>query len=105
MGTDMTADVAIKADSPVRTKKQDLPGRGRMAASAAGGIDRSPGHEASGDKSLVVRIAGEWGSGKPSFIKLILENLNSFRQRDYLIRVRAGGAAQSLSNFDFFKAG
>ena len=76
-----------------------------MAASAAGVIDRSPGHEAAGDESLVVRIEGEWGSGKTSFIKLTLENLNSFRQRDYLIRVRAGGAAQSLSNFDFFKAG
>lgn len=71
----------------------------------AGMIDRSFGHEAAGDESLVVGIEGEWGSGKTSFIKLTLENLNSFRQRDYLIRVRAGGADQSLSNFDFFKAG
>ena len=82
---DVTADVVIKADSPIRAKEQDLLGRGRMAASAAGVIDRSLGHEASGDESLVVGIEGEWGYGKTSFINLILETLESFEQRDYLI--------------------
>ena len=82
---DVTADVVIKADSPIRAKEQDLLGRGRMAASAAGVIDRSLGHEATGDESLVVGIEGEWGSGKTSFINLIRENLESFEQRDYLI--------------------
>lgn len=82
---DVTADVVIKADSPIRAKEQDLLGRGRMAASAAGMIDSSLGHEAAGDESLVVGIEGEWGSGKTSFINLIRENLESFEQRDYLI--------------------
>lgn len=84
-GTDVTADVVIKADSPIRAKEGDLFGRGRMAASVAGMINSSLGHEAAGDESLVVGIEGEWGSGKTSFINLILENLKSFEQRDYLI--------------------
>ncbi len=85
LDADVTADVVIKADSPIRAKEGDLLGRDRMAASAAGVINSSLGHEAAGDESLVVGIEGEWGSGKTSFINLILENLESFEQRDYLI--------------------
>ena len=82
---DVTAEVVIKADSPIRAKEGDLLGRDRMAASVAGMINSSLGHEAADDESLVVGIEGEWGSGKTSFINLILENLESFKQRDYLI--------------------
>ena len=82
---DVTADVVIKADSPIRAKEGDLLGRDRMAASVAGMINSSLGHETAGDESLVVGIEGEWGYGKTSFINLILENLKSFEQRDYLI--------------------
>ena len=82
---DVTMDIVIRADSPIRAKEQDLLGRGRMAARVAEGIDRSLGHEDAGDESIVVGIEGEWGSGKTSFINLILENLKSFKQRDYLI--------------------
>ena len=72
---DVTADTAIKADSPIETKEEDLLGRDRIAASVAGMINSSLGHEAAGDESLVVGIEGEWGSGKTSFINLILKNL------------------------------
>ena len=83
---DVTADVVIKADSPIRAKKEDLLGRDRMAASAAGVINSSLGREAAGDESLVVGIEGEWGSGKTSFINLILENLNSSDQKHSIIK-------------------
>ena len=85
LDADVTADVVIKADSPIKAKEGDLLGRARMAASVAGMIDRSLGHEAAGNESLVVGIEGEWGYGKTSFINLILETLKSFEQRDYLI--------------------
>lgn len=84
-GTDMTLDIAIKADSPIRAKEEDLLGRDRMATSVAEMINRSFGHKDVGDESLVAGIEGEWGSGKTSFINLVLENLKSLRQRDYLI--------------------
>ena len=73
--TDMTSDIAIKADSPVRTKEEDLLDRAGMAVRVAEFIERSCGAENSCDESLVVGIEGEWGSGKTSFINLILENL------------------------------
>ena len=73
----MTSDIAIKADSPIRAKEEDLLGRDRMAASVAGMINRSFVHKAARDESLVVGIEGEWGSGKTSFINLILKNLES----------------------------
>lgn len=73
----MTSDIAIKADSPIRTKEEDLLGRDRMAASVAEMINRSFGHEDAGDESLVAGIEGEWGSGKTSFINLVLKNLES----------------------------
>ena len=73
--TDMTSDIAIKADSPVRTKEEDLLDRAGMAARVAEFINRSCGAENPCDESLVVGIEGEWGSGKTSFINLILENL------------------------------
>ena len=71
----MTSDIAIKADSPVRTKEEDLLDRAGMAARVAEFINRSCGAENPCDESLVVGIEGEWGSGKTSFINLILENL------------------------------
>ena len=37
----MTSDIAIKANSPVRAKEEDLLGRDRMAASVAEMINRS----------------------------------------------------------------
>ena len=73
----MTSDIAIKADSPIRAKEKDLLGRASMAACVAEMINRSFGHEDIGDESLVVGIEGEWGSGKTSFINLILKNLES----------------------------
>ena len=71
----MTADISIKADSPIRAKKADLLNRAGMAARAAEFIERSCDVENPRDESLVVGIEGEWGSGKTSFINLILENL------------------------------
>ena len=71
----MTSDIAIKADSPIRIKKADLLNRAGMAASVAEFIERSCDVENPRDESLVAGIEGEWGSGKTSFINLILENL------------------------------
>lgn len=75
LDTEMTADTAIKADSPIRKKEKDLLGRDRMAARVAEVVNFSCGSENPCDESLVVGIEGEWGSGKTSFINLILENL------------------------------
>lgn len=74
-GTEMIADTAIKADSPIRKKEEDLLGRNRMAARVAEVVNSSCGSENPCDESLVVGIEGGWGSGKTSFINLILENL------------------------------
>ena len=55
----MTSDIAIKADSPIRAKEEDLLDRDRMATSVAEVINRSFGYEVAGDESLVVGVEGE----------------------------------------------
>jgi predicted KAP-like P-loop ATPase len=57
-------------DNPISTKERDLLHRYPLASRIAGVIKSFEG-----DESLVVGIEGEWGSGKTSFINLILENL------------------------------
>lgn len=72
---DVTADVVIKADSTVKTKEEGLLGRGRIASMLAKVINRSFGDKDAGNESPVTGIEGEWGSGKTSFLNLILEAL------------------------------
>ena len=59
-------------DNPIPTKEKDLLHRYPLASRIASVINRFEG-----DESLVVGIEGEWGSGKTSFINLILEDLKS----------------------------
>lgn len=59
-------------DNPILTKEKDLLHRYSLASRIAGVINCF-----GGDESLVVGIEGEWGSGKTSFINLILEDLKS----------------------------
>lgn len=59
-------------DNPIPTKEKDLLHRYPLASRIAGMISRFKGEE-----SLVIGIEGEWGSGKTSFVNLILEDLNS----------------------------
>lgn len=59
-------------DNPISTKEKDLLHRYPLASRIAGVIKRLEG-----DESLVVGIEGEWGSGKTSFINLILEDLQA----------------------------
>ena len=59
-------------DNPIPTKEKDLLRRYPLASKIAGAIKRFDG-----DESLVVGIEGEWGSGKTSFINLILEDLRA----------------------------
>ncbi|HVB20693.1 MAG TPA: P-loop NTPase fold protein [Ktedonobacteraceae bacterium] len=57
-------------DNPILTKENDLLHRQPLASRIAGVINRFEG-----DESLVIGIEGEWGSGKTSFINMILEDL------------------------------
>ncbi|MBF2754902.1 MAG: hypothetical protein ISN29_06530 [Gammaproteobacteria bacterium AqS3] len=57
-------------DNPILTKDKDLLRRYPLASGVAGEIKRYQG-----DESLVIGIEGEWGSGKTSFINLVLEGL------------------------------
>jgi predicted KAP-like P-loop ATPase len=57
-------------DNPIQTKEKDLLHRYPLASRIAGMISRF-----NDDESLVIGIEGEWGSGKTSFINLILEDL------------------------------
>src|SRR6266567_5795076 len=57
-------------DDPIATKEKDLLHRYPLASRIAGMINRFEGNE-----SLVIGIEGEWGTGKTSFINLILEDL------------------------------
>lgn len=59
-------------DNPIPTKEKDLLHRQPLASRIAKVIDRFEG-----DESLVIGIEGEWGSGKTSFINLILEDLST----------------------------
>jgi len=57
-------------DNPISTKEKDLLHRYPLASRIAGMINCFEG-----DESLVIGVEGEWGSGKTSFINLILEDL------------------------------
>ena len=59
-------------DNPISTKEKDLLHRYPLASRIATIINRF-----NGDESLVIGIEGEWGSGKTSFINLILNDLKS----------------------------
>ncbi len=59
-------------DNPIPTKEKDLLHRYPLASRIAEVINNFEG-----DESLVVGIEGEWGSGKTSFINLILGDLRS----------------------------
>ena len=58
------------SDSPIETKKDDLLGRHRLAEKIANSIKKINGNE-----SMAIGIESEWGSGKTSFVNLILESL------------------------------
>jgi predicted KAP-like P-loop ATPase len=55
-------------DTPISNKANDLLHRYPLAKRIAGMI-----HSFKDNDSLVIGIEGEWGSGKTSFINLILE--------------------------------
>src|SRR5260370_25121851 len=57
-------------DNPISDKEKDLLHRYPLAKRIAEVINR---HQ--GDESFVIGIEGEWGSGKTSFINMILEDL------------------------------
>lgn len=59
-------------DNPILIKEKDLLHRYPLASRIAGMIGRFEGEE-----SLVIGIEGEWGSGKTSFVNLILEDLGA----------------------------
>jgi predicted KAP-like P-loop ATPase len=59
-------------DNPIQTKEKDLLHRYPLAHRIAGMI-----RDFKDIDSLVIGIEGEWGSGKTSFINLILEDLRS----------------------------
>lgn len=58
-------------DNPILTKEKDLLHRHPLASRIAGVINRFEG-----DESLVIGVEGKWGTGKTSFINLILEKLS-----------------------------
>ncbi|MBI4283140.1 MAG: hypothetical protein HY663_01565 [Chloroflexi bacterium] len=57
-------------DYPIKSKTEDLLGRAPLAEKVASLI-----LEFQGDESFVIGIDGAWGSGKTSFVNLILEQL------------------------------
>lgn len=57
-------------DDAIQTKENDRLNRFPLAAQTAAMIRRFRG-----DESLVIGVEGEWGSGKLSFINLILGEL------------------------------
>jgi len=59
-------------DNPVQTKEYDLLHRYPLAHRIAEMVRNFKDHD-----SLVIGIEGEWGSGKTSFINLILEDLRA----------------------------
>ncbi len=59
-------------DNPIQTKEKDLLHRYPLAKRIAGMI-----RDFKDNDSLVIGIEGEWGSGKTSFINLILEDLRA----------------------------
>lgn len=59
-------------DNPIQTKNKDLLHRYSLAHRIAGMISGFKDND-----SLVIGIEGEWGSGKTSFINLILEDLRA----------------------------
>jgi predicted KAP-like P-loop ATPase len=60
----------LLADPPITTKAEDKLGRAPLAAKVASMLNKFEGND-----SFVVGIEGEWGSGKTSFIELILESI------------------------------
>ena len=59
-------------DNPIQTKEKDLLHRYPLAKRIAGMISGFKEND-----SLVIGVEGEWGSGKTSFINLILEDLRT----------------------------
>src|SRR5947207_12461764 len=59
-------------DNPIPNKEKDLLHRYPLAKSIAGMINNFKDND-----SLVIGVEGEWGSGKTSFINLILEDLRT----------------------------
>ncbi len=59
-------------DNPIQNKEKDLLHRYPLAHRIAGMI-----RDFKDNDSLVIGIEGEWGSGKTSFVNLILEDLRT----------------------------
>lgn len=62
----------ILSDYPIESKKDDRLKRAPLARKVA---DLISGFE--GSESFVIGIEGEWGSGKTSFVKMVLESLGN----------------------------
>lgn len=71
----------LLADPPITSKKQDRLGRTPLAEKVALMTNKFKGVE-----SFVIGIEGEWGSGKTSFIELVLENLTNKKSNWKIIR-------------------
>lgn len=65
---------AMIPDDPIASKEKDLLHRYPLASRIAGMIGRFEDSD-----SIVIGIEGEWGSGKTSFVNMILEDLRKTR--------------------------
>lgn len=65
------------AEKPIISKNEDLLGREKVANNLAREIKYYKNKD-----SLTIGIVGKWGSGKTSFINMVLEN---FEEDEYII--------------------
>lgn len=87
-------------DYPIKTRKEDLLRRAPLAEKVASLI-----LEFKGDESFVIGIDGAWGSGKTSFVNLILERLRNADSRVLLIEFNPWNfSGQSELIEDFFNS-
>ncbi|MDP1722423.1 MAG: P-loop NTPase fold protein [Candidatus Gottesmanbacteria bacterium] len=65
------ANADLLVDPPIKSKTQDRLNRAPLAEKVADMVLSYKGHE-----SFVIGIEGDWGSGKTSFIEMMLEHIN-----------------------------
>lgn len=66
----------VLVDPPIKSRGQDRLGRCNLAEKVAQML-----LDYNGDESFVVGIEGEWGSGKTSFIEMVLETLRESKNK------------------------
>ena len=80
MQTRKEANFFLHADKPITTKVEDILSRHPFAQSVGDAIQGWSGNE-----SLVIGIYGEWGSGKSSFINLLIEYLETKKDKPLIV--------------------